>query len=60
MDLALQIGIAMLAGVLGGISIWYCPPKVAAAAQKCSHVLLSPFILLSNPILRWLGIIDKD
>ena len=60
MDLVLQISIAMLAGVLGGISIWYCPPRVAQAAQKTVLVLCTPFIFISNPVLRWLGIVDKD
>ncbi|MQF98398.1 MAG: hypothetical protein FI729_02570 [SAR202 cluster bacterium] len=60
MDLALQISIGLVAGILGSFAIWFCPPPIANAVQKILVVLSTPFILLSNPFLRWLGIVDKD
>ncbi len=60
MDLALQISIGLVVGILGSFAIWFCPPPIANAVQKVIAVLCTPFIVMSNPILRWLGIVDKD
>ena len=60
MDLALQISIGLIAGILGSFAIWFCPPPIANAVHKIVVVLSTPFIVMANPMLRWLGIVDKD
>tara|TARA_B100000745_G_C20145443_1_gene392758 strand:- start:769 stop:951 length:183 start_codon:yes stop_codon:yes gene_type:complete len=59
-DLALQISIGLVIGILGSFAIWFCPPKIANAIHKIVVVLSTPFILMANPFLKWLGIVDKD
>ena len=59
-DVILNVSLALVAGLIAGLSIYYCPPSVASFFDRALHKTATPFQWIIKPFLRFMGITDRE
>jgi hypothetical protein len=59
-NVILNISFAIAASLVAGLLIYYCPPVVASFLDRAVYKVMTPFRWIVKPLLRFMGITDRD
>jgi hypothetical protein len=59
-DVVLNVSLAVIAGLIGGLVTYYFPASVASFVDMAFYKIFTPFRWIIRPFLRFMDVIDRE